>query len=382
MINRSFLLLITRCLLPIVLLTSLGFSRLAYGLNQSEVEGKSDETLEEESWETRQKNAIPGSVRCGLWSILISTVWRGWGHHCAEDESSHYKLLIMEGVSLAMLATSLAMGALSKDDKHLAPLWKSLFHFGTTLFLASYLFDVIGTFKGYSMALPQNHLNPYGHAVELSLRWAPSDSLNIGLELDYSYRNERFWVRPYAFLDVVELSNWNAGVDAGVALWYGELSHSYVALAADVKYDQSLKSSYNTITFLPYIEFSLDLGSWFVHLAEIRFINRLGFGVNFYHFEHSNERPFSDHATLLVLESFLSMNIFKDFNLLLGYRQRPDFSIGPLSAPSRLFNTVPVPGFGVFSLELSFHIASGWMSVVEMNFGTSAEFWLSVAKRF
>ncbi|MFA5625350.1 MAG: hypothetical protein WC966_09915 [Bradymonadales bacterium] len=382
MYRNRFLAILHSLLLLLFLSTTLALPRTAYALNESEVEGKSDEDLEQDAWETRRKNAIPGSVKCGLWSILISTVWRGWGHHCAEDESSHYRLLIMEGVSLAMIATSLAMGSLSRDDKHLSPLWKTLFHFGTTLFISSYLFDVIGTFKGYSMAMPTNHIDPYGHGVQVGVRWAPSDSLNLGLEFEYAFRNKRFWVKPYAFLDVIALNHWNAGLDSGVVLWHAEESYTYIAIAADTKYDQALKSDYDTITFLPYVEFSLDLGTWFAHLSQIRFVNRLGFGVNFYQFKEKSSRPFSDHATLLVLESFISMNIFTDFNLAVGYRQRPDFSIGPLSAPSRLFNTVPVPGFGVFSLDLSFHISAGWHTDLQMNFGTSAEFWLNVAKRF
>ena len=354
----------------------------AAALNLSDVEGKSDEQLAGENWETREVNANKSTAKCGLWSILVSTVWRGYGHYCIGDEKSHYKLLGMEGVSLLMLATSMIMSSLSKDDKSMSAIWKSLFHYGTTLFIGSYLFDVLGTFKGNSFNLADNHLDPYGHSIDIDLRWLPSNHFNLGVQLAYTYRNPRMWVTPYGYIDIIDLSTYSLGMDTGVALWYGERTHTYVALAADVKFEDYLDEDYRNLKIIPYIEFSLDLGSWFDHLANLRFIHRLGVGVNLYQFEHAATEPFTDHDTLLVLESALSLNIVKDLNFTLTYRYRPDYVVGMLSAPSRLYQTVPVPGVGIFSLDLSFNISSGWQASVEANFGESVDFWIGVNKHF
>lgn len=359
----------------------LPFQARAFSLD--EVDNQSDDELREKGWEMREVHANPEAVKCGLTSILVSLVWRGYGHYCIDDQSSHYKLLGMEGASLAMFATSLIMGSLSNDDKALSGIWKSLFQFGTTLFIASYIFDVFGTFKGHSFILSENHLDPFGHTVDLNLRWLPSSDINLGLMAAYTYRNPRLWASLYGYMNVTSVSDFSFGIDTGVALWHGEKNYTYVALAVDGKYDNELNDDYQYLKFIPYIEFSLDLGSWFDHLENIRFINRLGIGVQLYDFEFSESAPFTDYDTLLVLESELSLNVIKDLNLALIYRYRPDYVVGPLSAPSRIFhNTTQVPGFGIFSLDLNFKFTDTWSASLEGNFGSSIDFWLGVSANF
>ena len=378
--SRLFLLL--KSALATLLIVAMLMPAHANALTLNDVENKSDEQLARENWETREVNANKSTVKCGLWSILVSTVWRGYGHYCIGDQKSHYKLLGMEGVSLLMLATSMIMSSLSNDDKSMSAIWKSLFHYGTSLFIGSYFFDVLGTFKGNSFNLADNHLDPYGHSIDIDLRWLPSDDFNLGIQLAYTYRNPRMWITPYGYIDVIELSQYSFGVDTGIALWYGEKTRTYVALAADVKFEDSLDHDYRNLKILPYIEFSLDLGSWFDHLANLRFINRLGIGVNLFQFEHAISDELNNLDTLLVLESALSLNIVKDLNVTFTYRYRPDYVVGMISAPSRLYQTVPLPGIGIFSLDIGFNISSGWMASVEANFGESVDFWIGVSKHF
>ena len=76
----------------------------ASALSLNEVDNMSDEQLAAENWETRDVKASSGTMRCGFLSILISTVWRGYGHYCIGDSASHYKLLGMEGASIGMFS--------------------------------------------------------------------------------------------------------------------------------------------------------------------------------------------------------------------------------------------------------------------------------------
>ena len=85
-------------------LALLGAPVHADALTLNEVDNKSDEELAAENWETRDVKASSGTARCGFLAILVSTVWRGYGHYCIGDNSSHYKLLGMEGASLGMLS--------------------------------------------------------------------------------------------------------------------------------------------------------------------------------------------------------------------------------------------------------------------------------------
>jgi len=343
-----------------------------------------DEQLTERGWESREiSRNTTSTVSCGLWSILLSTVWRGYGHHCIGDEESHYKLLGMEGASVAMLATGLLAGSLTHDDKALSAFWKSFFHFGTTLFISSYLFDVVGTFKGDAFQFENNHLNPFGSTIDVNLRWVPSsDKMGLGAQFSYAYRNPRLWVKPYAYMDFGQFGDWSAGLDLGVALWYGEHKYTYVAIAMDSKFDDKANDDYYVLKFLPYVELSLDLGSWFSHMANFRFVNRLGLGAMLYDYKFADMTAFSDESTVLMLETELSLNLLRDLNLAFIYRYRPDYVVGQISGPSRLFNTVPVPGIGIFSLDVSFNISGGWLAALNMNFGSTIDFWISVSKNF
>ena len=357
--------------------------------SKEEVLSKTDEELAENGWETRANGDMNGSVKDGLLAILVSPFWRGFGHWRTGDDNSHYKLLAMEGVSALMIGSAFLIGALSDDSKYLSPLWKTLFHLGITLYAASYLFDLIGTFKGHAQPINANQTDPYGLSMDLKFRYELANQFNLGAQIGLTYRNERFWANPYAYLgidrshnsaSIIELNNWNAGVDMGVALWKDELPRTYLALAIDAKFQQFRADQYFLIKLIPYIEFSLDLGSWFEHLANIRFINRVGAGVELYQF--NDLAAFTEHETLLILETELNLNLFKDFNFSVIYRQRPDFAIGTVTAPYKVANTLPVPGVGIFSFDLNFRVTESWQLEVDFNVGHAMDLWFSIMHVF
>ena len=357
-----------------------------FALTESDVAGKTDEELEAENWVTREGSArTKNATLWGLLSIVTSAVWQGSGHFMSGDRDNYWKLTVMQGVSIAMIASGLIAGSVTKDDKHVSALWRSLFHFGAALYATGYLMDVVGTFKGDTILMPDNHLDPFGQSIDFNIRWLPSDDFNLGLQLGYSYRNPRMWVNPYIYVNIAEAIDKKlegyVGTDIGVALWYGELPYTYVAIALDSKLNHFESDAYSTLKFLPYIEFSLDLGTWFDHLANIRFVNRLGIGVQLYNFKYADVTPFSDLSTVLVLESELSANIVKDLNFAFIYRYRPDYVIGQVSNPKYAGNVL-LPGVGIFSIDLTFNVSNGWMAAIDMNIGSSIDFWLGISKHF
>ena len=379
----SYLRFPNRALVLLISLVVLISPRLVCAFPLNEVEGKSDEQLAEEDWETREINMnSTETLACGFKSLPISLFWHGYGHYCIGDNESNYKLLTMEGVSLAMIATGLIAGSLTHDDKALSAFWKTFFHFGTTLYISGYIFDVVGTFKGDATQFSSNHLDPFGHTLNVRLKWLPASDLNLAAQIDYVYRSPRFWINPYAYMDFSPLGDWEGGADFGVALWYGERNYTYIAIAMDSKFEDKHSDDYYVLKFLPYVEASIDLGSLFEHMAEFRFVNRIGLGAMLYNYKFADMDAFSDVSTVLMLETELSLNLLKDLNLAFIYRYRPDYVVGQISGPRRLFHTVPVPGVGIFSLDINFNISGGWFANLEMNFGSSIDFWLAVSKHF
>ena len=147
----------------------------AFCLTESDVSGKTDEELAAEDWVTREGSArSKDATLWGLLSIVTSAVWQGSGHFMSGDRENYWKLTIMQGVSVAMIASGLIAGSVTRDDKHVSALWRSLFHFGAALYTAGYLMDVVGTFKGDAIVLPDNHLDPFGQSMDFNIRWLPT----------------------------------------------------------------------------------------------------------------------------------------------------------------------------------------------------------------
>lgn len=346
---------------------------------------KSDEELAAEGWEVRGAETTPGSVGCGLAAIVVSLVWRGWGHRCAHDEESHVELLIMEGVALGLLGTAVTVAVLSNDADTLNPVWTGLFYSGIVLFASSYLFDLLGTFKGSARSLYPNLRGTDGITPRAIMRLAFDDpfGLNVigGFELPMQYAF--FWARPEALFELQSFAFWRVGSDLGFRVWQGEAGATYLGLGSQTRFESFREAGFDVLTTVPYVEFSLDMGDVMPHLGELFFINRVGYGFEFYAWEGlETESLFKDTSSIFILESELSMNILENFNFTLSYRSRPDLLVGGLARADRLFDEIPTPGIGILGFDLSFLQENGLDINVEFNLGTLAEIWLGAGKQF
>ncbi len=349
------------------------------------MEDLSDEELREQGWDFRPQDRAPGSVGCGLWAILVSTVWHGWGHRCARDDSSHVRLLIAEGVALGLLASAATIAILSNDADTLNPVWSSLFHSGLVLFAATYALDLIGTFKGGARSLAPNQRHIDGIKPSLHIRWVPNDSFDLTalLGLEVEIRSGRLWITPKGLLDITSLNYWSVGGDLGYKLWQGKARATYFALATESRYEDFGGLGFQVLNVLPYVELSFDASVLLPHLENIHFINRIGYGFEFYGWDAlGTDHTFKDTTSILVLETELSMNLLDDFNIAINYRQRPDLLVGPLRRAGRLWGAIPTPGIGIFGVNLDFRTAQGWSAAFEVNLGTLVEFWLSFGRAF
>ncbi len=114
------------------------------------------EQLEDAGWEHQPTNSQPGSVAGGIIALTVGTIVHGAGHLYAGDQRTGRQLLIGEGIALGLLGAGILIDALSNNDGSLAPLYRSMNALGASLFVATWLMDVIGTFKGTGNELPPN----------------------------------------------------------------------------------------------------------------------------------------------------------------------------------------------------------------------------------
>lgn len=353
--------------------------------HSTELWDKTDEELAAEGWEVRGADRTPGSVGCGLAAVVVSLVWRGWGHRCARDEESHIDLLLIEAVAVGLLGAAVTIAVLSNDADTLNPLWSGMYFSGVVLFSASYFFDLLGTFKGSARALYPNLRGTDGITPRVLMRLAFDDpfGLNVigGIELPMQY--SFFWARPEALFELERFAFWRVGSDVGFRVWQGEASATYLGLGNQTRFESFREAGFDVLTTVPYVEFSLDVGDILPHLGQLFFVNRIGYGFEFYAWEGiETDDPFKDISSLFVLESELSMNFLENFNFTLSYRVRPDLLVGGLGRATRIFDAIPTPGVGIVGFDLSFLQENGLDINVEINLGTLAEVWIGAGKQF
>ena len=346
----------------------------------------SPEELEEEGWEVRGQNRAPGSVGCGLWSILISSVYHGWGHRCAQDPDSHVDLLIMEGIGVGAMALAIGISVASSDANELNPVWSSLYYAGGVAFVTSYLLDVFGTFKGSTRSLPPNTRRIQGVTPRVQVRLVSEDpfDINILTGISVPIRFDPFWIEPSAAMATSTERYWLLGGDTGFIFLSGDSSpENYLAIAAQGKFEAFTDMGFSVATAVPYLEGSIDVGYFLPHLSNVTFVNRLGYGYEFYHWEGlEHEDYFKDTTSLFVLESEISMNILENINFALIYRKRPDLLIGGLSRAGKFFDFIPHAGLGILGINLDFATETGWKAEIEANMGTLIEVWVGFGRHF
>jgi len=345
---------------------------------------KTDEELDAEGWEVRGSDRAPGSVGCGLWAIPVSLVWGGWGHRCAGDDDSHFKLLALEGVAIRLIATAATIAIVSNDADSLNPVWSALFYSGSVLYVSGYIFDLLGTFKGSSRALYENHQGENGFEPRVVMRWVPTDSFDLkiiaGLKLPLVY--ERFWLEPSGLVDTTDLAYWQVRADTGFKLFASGRANS-VAIAAESRYESFDGLGFKVLTLIPYIETSVDVGEALAHLRGLFFVNRIGYGFEFYDWAAvESDGLFKDRSSLFILESGLSMNVLETVNFELSYQHRPDLLVGGLDRAGTFLDLIPTPGVGIVGFKLDFETSDAWSFELDSYLGTVVEFWLGFGRKF
>lgn len=357
-------------------------------LAQDDKEGPwqlSPDELEQQGWHVSGSERAPGSVGCGLWGVLVSTVWHGWAHRCAGDNESHYRLLAMEATGLGLMASAVVIAVLSNDADTLNPVWSGLFFTGGVAFVTSYLFDIFGTFKGSARELYANERNENGISSRLFMRWVPADpfELNVLFGAELPIRGDWFWVVPKGMMDVIDFQYWRLGVELGGKFWRGESRATYLALVNETRYESFPALGFNVLTTIPIFEASVDVGLLLPHLEGLFFVTRVGYGFEFYDWEDlGSDEAFTDRSSLFVLESELSLNLLDSVNLAVTYSRRPDMLIGGLSRATRLWGLIPTPGFGSVGFDLAFQTDAGWSAEFDIVIGTMVEFWVLLGTRF
>jgi hypothetical protein len=334
----------------------------------------SDEQLREQGWEFERGGSV-GSPAAGALALTVGSVVHGLGHLYAGDERTGRALLIAEGISVGLLGGGILLDVLTDSEGGLAPLYRSFIGLGAGLFVATWLLDVIGAFKGGRADLPSHMgtlvdvrlLAGYRHLFQPGLGLTNITEVRLRADLGAFYLHPRGQLgidRAYLLL----------GTAAGMRLGLGRRPLSLLDI--QLEFDEAIfaDDGFGYEAIIASVGLSVDLGDAFAHLDGIVYATRIGFGAQLFRFDFDGAGPLNGDSvvSMWLVETSLSMNVADSLLLEVGYAQRPDTLVGNASTGvGSFFGKLTWAFSRAFDLELAAQVGRG----VDVFAGTAYHFW-------
>jgi len=225
-------------------------------------------------------------------SILPGILVHGSGHYFTGNKDTGLDLLILEGVSLGVGVSSLVAFAYLGAAAPFCPVLIPLMIFGAVTFVSSWLFDILGT-AGVSGSLKEGF--PYIRSLfELSFGYQQDyqSPYNSFLEGRYQFAKGRNYF-DLTYVHEAESRYQNIQLIYGYNLLAKELWNLH--LIPRIRYEQSHEQFSITKADLS-VRVDLNLGRFWKTLNNIYFVNSLGYGYQWFHFNGKGFNPFKDFS--------------------------------------------------------------------------------------
>lgn len=313
------------CLLASVVAWSTGASALAQAMDQD------DEALAEEGWEFTPDRSRPGNAAAGVMALTLGSVWHGAGHALAGDRVSANRLLASQGVGVAALTAGVAIRHAGDESPTARSIGTAMMVGGGSIFVAGWLADVIGSFKGTGADLPSNTSEIRGATLEAYFTPLVERGLDIN---SFVVLRTPVIATRWVFEPGVELSTDIAyrrvGASGGHRVRFGPLDRSYAEFGASGYDERQTQQGWGRTELASHTEIGLDLGAVFPHLTGLRWTNRIEFAVDHHFFEHDGNRRFRDQnrRVTLPVEMALGFNADQGVHIGMAYRHRNDTLVG------------------------------------------------------
>lgn len=289
-----------------------------------------DERLAEEGWTFSPERTNPGSPGAGVVALTGGALWHGVGHLMIDDKRSSLRLLAMEGVAVgAFTAGTLArrLGEAPAVRESGATLQTA----AVSLFVASWMADVLGATKGGGDDLPQNSRRLDGLSAEVYVAslLGGANTVTNGVVVRLPWEARRGSLTP-SFEVGADLSYTFIGVVGGVRIPVGRHADSWIELGGGGLEDRDREAGTGRTQLRVRALASLDLGEWFPHLRGLVWENDLSLTMDHVLLESDNLRRFRrDTRSWHAPYGFaLHVNVDRGVNLGVGYRRDHDALVG------------------------------------------------------
>jgi hypothetical protein len=297
----------------------------------SQVMEAEDEDLREEGWEFTLERSRPGNAAAGVMALTIGPLWHGAGHALAGDRASSNRLVISEGIGLAALTAGLAIRQAGSESETARPIGTTLMVGGASIFVAGWVADVIGSFKGTGADLPQNTSEIRGATLELYFTPLVEGGLNVNsIVVGRVPIVTRRWVLEPAAEFSADLEYRRFAASGAHRVRFGPLDRSFAEFGASGYDERNSGQGWGRTQLASHAEVGLDLGAVFPHLTGLRWTNRLDVAVDHLFFDHDGGRRFQarNRRIHLPVEMGFGFNADQGVHVGFAYRHRSDSLVG------------------------------------------------------
>ena len=250
----------------------------------------------------------------------------GIGHWYVEDPRTAFTLAAMEGTSLALMGSGLAVWLTERDSVAGNAFGKTAFHLGAGLFGISYLIDVLGALQGARLRLPENSGHHRGLSVHAGYRYRevtahPLRHFFVG-RIDYDIGRVFGRVRTEQGFQL-DVSEYEGEVGVRVIRGEREMTFGYVELLGGM-FQYRGAGEFDRVRGEARMGASLDFGFIAPHLDQLAVGAEAGWGVASHRLPVA-ERPegrWADLSAFLPAEVYTDMNLSDRLNVRVSYEKR------------------------------------------------------------
>lgn len=293
-----------------------------------------DDDLAGQGWEFRERPSTPGSVGAGVLALTAGSVVHGAGHMALADRRSWLHLLVGEVIGVVAFGTGTAVDAATDGDGgEIAG--AALQTAGASLFIATWIADVVGAFKGTGTKLATNTRELPGLNLEVFYSALVADGIDASnlATVSLPLVTRRLVVTPTVEADAtLDYRHLSADVAWRQHFTWRPLTWFEVAAIGVEEYVDSAGFGRNEVGGR--VGFSLDVGDVLPHVRGLVWRNHVGVASSWLYFDSDGRRRFvRDQQQLRVPWGFrLDMNVNRSVNMGVGYEGPDDRLVGSASS--------------------------------------------------
>ncbi len=293
-----------------------------------------DDELAEQGWEFRERPSTPGSVGAGVLALTAVSVVHGAGHMALADRRSWVHLLVGEAIGIVAFGTGTAVDAATDGDGGEVA-GAALQTAGASLFVATWIADVVGAIQGTGTKLATNTRELPGLNLEVFYSALVADGIEASnlATVSLPMVTRRLVVTPTVEADAtLDYRHLTADVAWRQHFTWRPLTWVEVAAIGVEEYVDSAGFGRNEIGGR--VGFSLDVGDVLPHVRGLVWRNHVGVASSWLYFDSDGERRFvRDQQQLRVPWGFrLDMNVNRSVNMGVGYEGPDDRLVGSASS--------------------------------------------------